>query len=86
MAKQLITSTIHTSTPMLGILNINSYPVTATLRLAPFGELANTDTFIIRANTSVYISAPMQVSDEAHAQILSLYVKGYEILIVYPQK
>ncbi|KAG4443536.1 hypothetical protein IFR05_001009 [Cadophora sp. M221] len=78
------TSTIHTTTPMLGIFNINSYPVTEILKLAHFEDLSNTDTYIIRAHTSGYIGTPSKVSDDEHVHLLSLDVKGYEILTAYP--
>lgn len=78
------TSTINTGVPMLGIFNVNDVPITELVTLEDFIGVSPTESYIIRAHTSNKISKPLRLSDAQPPHLLSLYVKGYEILSAYP--
>ncbi|TVY38802.1 putative galactinol--sucrose galactosyltransferase [Lachnellula subtilissima] len=78
------TSTIDTGVPMLGIFNVNDQPLTEIVTLEDFIDVSPAETYIIRAHTSSKISTPLSLAGSKTRHLLSLDLKGYEILTAYP--
>ncbi|CAG8983430.1 hypothetical protein HYALB_00000599 [Hymenoscyphus albidus] len=81
---RISTSTIHTNTPMLGVFNVGDEKRMEIVTLNHFSHILPAQEYIIRAHTSGFMSSPISQAKSTSPLLLSLDVKGYEILTAYP--
>ncbi|KAK8132479.1 glycoside hydrolase superfamily [Apiospora kogelbergensis] len=73
-----------TGTPMLGVFNISSRPLTELIPLSRFSGVIQSMKYIIRAHKSEKVSEIVTPSSPTALLPVSLEVRGYDIFTVFP--
>lgn len=73
-----------TGTPLLGVFNVASRPLTELIPLSRFPGTVDGLDYIVRSHTSGRISAAINIDSPAAALVVSLEVRGYDILTAFP--
>ncbi len=73
-----------TGTPILGVFNISSRPLTDIIPLSRFSGVLPSMKYIVRSHTSGLITSPVSITSAASLLPISLGVRGYEILTAFP--
>ncbi|KXJ91383.1 raffinose synthase Sip1 [Microdochium bolleyi] len=73
-----------TGTPLLGIFNIASQPLTEIIPLSRFPGTISGQSYIVRSHVSGKISNAVHIDDPASDLVVGLGLRGYDILTAFP--
>jgi Raffinose synthase or seed imbibition protein Sip1 len=73
-----------TGTPIMGVFNISTRPLTEILPLSRFSGVLPSSHYVVRSHRSGKVTAPLQTSSPASLLTLSLGVGDYDILCAFP--
>lgn len=73
-----------TGTPILGLFNISTRPVTELVSLSRFSGVLPSLYYIVQSHRSGKVTRPLQTSEPASLLTVSLDVRDYDILCAFP--
>ncbi|KAK1757368.1 raffinose synthase Sip1 [Echria macrotheca] len=73
-----------TGTPILGIFNVSSQPLTELIHLSRFSGVLSELEYVVRSHRTGQVSAPLAPGSAGSLVTVSVGVQGYDILCAFP--
>lgn len=68
----------------MGVFNVSTRPLTDLIPLSRFPGIVPSNTYVIRAHTSGFVTPPVQSDSPSSLLSVSLGLRGYDIFCAYP--